>query len=127
MMIDSPGGSRVDAHFAGFNVATDHSPEASAPAPFELFLASIGTCAGIYILDYCRNHGLPMERVKLLERIHSNPETLMIDKIDIETQVPASFPRDHYPALIRAAELCKVKKHIAQPPLFEIYTKTTNY
>lgn len=123
MMIDFPGDSRVDAHFAGFNVATDQPPDASAPAPFELFLASIGTCAGIYVLGYCRNHGLPLEGVKLLERIHSNPETRMVDKIDIEIQVPPSFPKDHYPALIRAAELCKVKKQIAQPPKFEIVTK----
>lgn len=123
MMIDFPGGARVDAHFDSFTVATDQPPEASAPSPFDLFLASIGTCAGIYVLGYCKNHGLPLEGVKLIERFHTNPDSRMVEKIDIEIQVPPSFPEDQYAALIRAADLCKVKKHIAQPPQFEITTK----
>ncbi len=53
MLIDFPGGSRVDTHINGFTVATDQPPTASAPSPFELFLASIGTCAGVYVQDYC--------------------------------------------------------------------------
>ena len=47
MLIDFPGGSRVDAHFGPFAVATDQPPASGAPTPFALFLASIGTCAGI--------------------------------------------------------------------------------
>ncbi len=123
MIIDFPGGSKVDAHFGAFTVATDQPPEASAPAPFDLFLASIGTCAGIYVLNYCRNHGLPLDGIKLLEKYHSNPDSRMVEKIDIEIQIPPSFPKDHYSALIRAAELCKVKKHLAQSTKFEISTK----
>jgi ribosomal protein S12 methylthiotransferase accessory factor len=121
MLIDFPGGLRVDAHFGPFTVATDQSPASSAPAPFDLFLASIGTCAGIYVLGYCKNHGLPIEGIKILQKIHSNPASGMVEKIDLEIQVPASFPKEHYASLIRSAELCKVKKHIAQPPAFEVY------
>lgn len=123
MTIDFPGSSRVDAHFGRFTVATDQLPEATAPAPFDLFLASIGTCAGIYVLNYCRSHGLPLDGIKLLEKSHSNPDSRMVEKIDIEIQVPSSFPKDHYSALIRAAGLCKVKKHLAQSTEFEITTK----
>jgi putative redox protein len=126
MMIDFPGGARVDAHFGLFTVATDQPPASSAPAPFDVFLASIGTCAGIYVLGYCRNHGLPMDGIKLIQKMQTNPASRMVEKIDIEIQVPPTFPKDQYAALIRAAELCKVKKHIAQPPVFEIYTKTTD-
>lgn len=124
MIIDFPGGARVDAHFGPFTVATDQPPSSSAPAPFDVFLASIGTCAGIYVLGYCRNHGLPIEGIKLIQKMKVNPTSGMVEKIDIEIQVPPTFPKDQYAALIRSAELCKVKKHIAQPPVFEIYTKT---
>jgi putative redox protein len=126
MMIDFPGGSRVDAHFGPFTVATDQPPAASAPGPFDLFLASIGTCAGIYVLGYCKNHGLPTDGIRILEKIHPDPASGMVAKIEIEIQVPASFPKEQYPALIRSAEQCKVKKHIAQPPAFDIYTKISN-
>ena len=57
LLIDFPGGSRVDAHFGGFTVASDQPPAASAPTPFALFLSSIGTCAGIYVLGFCRQRG----------------------------------------------------------------------
>ncbi|HEX5836368.1 MAG TPA: OsmC family protein, partial [Anaerolineales bacterium] len=75
MIIDFPGGSRVDAHFKGFTVPTDQPPVASAPMPFDLFLASIGTCAGIYILGFCKQRGLPTEGIQIVQRMHSNPAT----------------------------------------------------
>lgn len=123
MMIDFPGGARVDAHYGPFNIKTDQPPSSTAPTPFDLFLASIGTCAGIYVLGFCQKHGLPIEGIKILEKTYTNPASGMTEKIDIEIQVPPSFPKEHYASLIRSAELCKVKKHIAQPPNFEVYTK----
>ena len=123
MLIDFPGGSRVDAHFGPFTIPTDQPPSSSAPTPFDVFLSSIGTCAGIYVLGFCMKHGLPMEGIKILEKIHANPASGMVEKIDIEIQVPSSFPKEHYASLVRSAELCKVKKHLAQPPTFDVYTK----
>ena len=84
MIIDFPGGSRVDAHFGPFTVATDQPPTASAPTPFAVFLSSIGTCAGIYVLGFCRQRGLATEGIKIVQRIHSNPMNGMVEKIDLE-------------------------------------------
>ena len=72
MLIDFPGGSRVDAHFGPHTIATDQPPVASAPTPFAVFLASIGTCAGIYVLGFCQQRGLPTEGIRIMEQIHSN-------------------------------------------------------
>lgn len=121
--IDFPGGSRVDAHFGNFTVPTDQPPMASAPTPFEVFLASIGTCAGIYILGFCNQRGLPTSGIQIVQRIHSNPSTGMIEQIDIEIQVPSTFPEKYRDSLIRSAELCKVKKHMEKPPRFNITTQ----
>ena len=123
MVIDFPGGSRVDAHFGPFNVTTDQPPEASAPSPFEIFLASIGTCAGIYVLGFCRQRNLPTEGFRILERIERSPITGMVETIGLEIQVPSGFPEKYYDSLIRSAELCAVKKHIEKPPKFNITTK----
>jgi putative redox protein len=123
MMIDFPGGTRVDAHFGPFTVPTDQPPSSTAPTPFDVFLSSIGTCAGIYVLGFCMKHRLSIEGIKILEKIHTNSASGMVEQIDLEIQVPASFPKEHYASLIRSAELCKVKKHLTQPPLFDVYTK----
>ena len=125
MIIDFPGGSRVDAHFGKFTVATDQPPAASAPTPFAVFLSSIGTCAGIYVLGFCQQRGIPTDGVRIVQRVHSNPFTHMVDKIDLEIQVPPAFPEKYLPAMIKSAELCAVKKHLEHPPQFEIYTRTT--
>jgi|SRR6266498_2603975 len=123
MLIDFPGGSRVDAHFRGFDVQTDQPPTSSAPMPFDLFLASIGTCAGIYVLGFCQQRGLSTEGIQIVQSVHSNRETGMVDQIDLEIHVPPTFPEKYYEALIRSAELCKVKKHLEKPPKFNITTK----
>ena len=125
MIIDFPGGSRVDAHFKGMSVPTDQPPASTAPMPFDLFLASIGTCAGIYILGFCKQRGLPTEGIRIIQRMHSNPATGLIEQIDLEILIPPTFPEKYRDSLIRSADLCKVKKHMEQPPRFNITTQTT--
>lgn len=122
MIIDFPGGSRVDAHFHGFTVPTDQPPAASAPTPFAVFLSSIGTCAGIYVLGFCRQRGIPTDGIRILQRMNSNPFSGMVEKIELEIQVPPDFPDKYRDSLIRSAELCAVKKHLENPPTFDITT-----
>ena len=124
MIIDFPGGQRVDAHFRGHDFLTDQPPADSAPMPFELFLASIGTCAGIYVLGFCRQRNLPTEGIRIVQRNHPNAHG-MIEKIDLDIQVPPTFPAQYYDALVRSAELCKVKKTLENPPKFEVKTVVT--
>lgn len=127
MVIDFPGGARVDAHFGPYTITTDQPPmgggEGSSPSPFDTFLASVGTCAGIYVLGFCQQRGLPSEGVRIVQRMHTDRSTGMVGKIDLEIQVPSNFPEKYLPSLIRSAELCAVKKHFERPPQFEIYTK----
>ena len=124
MVIDFPGGARVDAHFNGFTVETDQPPQASAPTPFATFLASIGTCAGIYVLGFCQQRGLPTEGIQIIQRMQANSFTGMLTNIDFEIQVPPDFPEKYKSSLVRSAELCAVKKHMETPPQFNVFTKT---
>ena len=127
MVIDFPGGARVDAHFGPYTVATDQPPmgggEGSAPTPFAVFLSSLGTCAGIYVLGFCQQRGISTDGVRIVQRMQSNPFTRMVEKIELEIQVPPEFPEKYYSALVRSAEQCAVKKHFENPPSFEITTK----
>ena len=127
MLIDFPGGARVDAHFNGFTVRTDQGPqgggEASAPTPFDLFLASLGTCAGIYVLGFCRQRGLPTEGIQLRERVIRNPETRKLEAVEIDIEVPPTFPEKYHEALVRAAAQCAVKKQLEAPPAIQVVTK----
>ena len=126
IVVDFPGGKKVDAHFLDFTVKTDQpssSGPGEAPSPFNLFLSSLGTCAGIYVLGFCQQRGLPSEGIRIIQRMHKDSMSGMIGKIDLEIQVPQSFPEKYRPSLIRSAELCAVKKHMEKPPQFEITTR----
>ena len=126
MAIYFPGGKRVFADYGGFTIKTDQPAQGggddSAPAPFDLFLASIGTCAGIYALGFMQQRGLDPEGSKITLRTHFDPAAGLISKIDLELQLPAGFPDKYRDAVINAMNLCTVKKHLHQPPAFEITT-----
>jgi ribosomal protein S12 methylthiotransferase accessory factor len=122
MIIDFPGGTRVDAHFGPFRVTTDQPPDSSAPTPFDTFLASIGTCAGIYVLGFCRQRGLPTEGLKITQHNARDPQTGLVGRISLDIQLPSGFPDKYRQAVIQSAQLCAVKKHLEHPPEFEITT-----
>jgi putative redox protein len=130
MTIDFPGGDRVDAHFGPYHVMTDQpgpmGEPGTAPTPFSLFLASIATCAGIYVLGFCKQRNLPTDGMRIIQRSHTNRATGMIENVDLEIQVPAGFPEKYLPSLVRSAELCAVKKHIETPPAFNVFTQTVS-
>jgi len=128
MEIYFDGNKKVNAKFNGQVIKTDQplqgGGEGSASSPFDLFLASIGTCAGIYVKGFCDQRGLSSDGIKIIQHMNFNPETRLIDKIDLEIQVPKDFPEKYKEAVINSANLCTVKKHLQNPPKFEVYTKT---
>jgi putative redox protein len=128
MVIDFPGGARVDAHFGPYTVATDQpfqgGGQGSAPTPFAIFLASVGTCAGIYVSGFCRQRGIPTDGIRLVQRLEVNPLNGMVSKILLDIQLPSDFPEKYKTAVIRSADQCAVKKHFETPPQFEIKTTT---
>lgn len=126
MQVYFPGGKRVYADYGHFTIETDQPARGggddSAPAPFDLFLASIGTCAGIYALGFMQQRGIDPSDSKLIMRTHFNPEIGLVDNIELELHTPPGFPEKYRDAIINAMELCAVKKHLHQPPKFAIST-----
>jgi ribosomal protein S12 methylthiotransferase accessory factor len=124
--VSFPGQKRIDAQVGSFTVHTDQpvsgGGEGSAPEPFALFLASLATCAGIYVVGFCQARGIPTERIRLVQRSENDPKTGRLLKVTIEVQVPPEFPERYRDAVARAAAACKVKKTLAAPPDFEVAT-----
>jgi len=125
--VSFPGGKRVDASFNGFVVKTDQSKEnggdGSAPEPFSYFLASIGACAGIYVLGFCQARNIPTEGVRLTQTMEWDQAAHKLGKVRIDIHVPESFPEKYREPIRRAAETCAVKKAILDPPQFVVETK----
>jgi ribosomal protein S12 methylthiotransferase accessory factor len=126
MEITFEAGKVVTAFTNGHEIRTDqpadNGGENSAPSPFDLFLASIGTCAGIYVKSFCDKRQIPSEGIKLIQKTVFDETTDLPVSITIDIQVPEGFPDKYLNSLISVAELCKVKKTMLNPPVFEIKT-----
>jgi ribosomal protein S12 methylthiotransferase accessory factor len=124
-----PGGKRVDAKVGELVVRTDQPVEAggegSAVAPFDLFLASLATCAGIYVLGFCQARGLSTEGITLRQHVDLDAVTKLPTRVRIELSLPGGFPDKYRAAVVRAAEGCKVKKTIAAAPVVEVVDAQT--
>jgi ribosomal protein S12 methylthiotransferase accessory factor len=120
MQISLPGGKRVEVRYKDFVITTDQAVEAggqgSAPEPYALFLASLGACAGYYVLAFCQNRGIPTEGIGLTQRTLPGADGKGLGRIEIEVSLPAAFPEKYEKAVLRAADACAVKKTILNPP-----------
>ncbi|MCJ2533656.1 MAG: OsmC family protein [Candidatus Thermoplasmatota archaeon] len=124
MKISFQGGKKVEANYKDFTIKTDQpiceGGEWTAPEPFSLFIASIGTCTGVYVLSFCQKRNISTDNISLMLKLEKNKDTHMIEKISIEIQVPEDFPENYKKAIVKTANLCTVKKHLDNPPEIDI-------
>ncbi|MBI4348111.1 MAG: OsmC family protein [Elusimicrobia bacterium] len=127
MRIGFPGNKRVSAAVGGHVLVTDQPKEAggdgAGPAPFDLFLASLGTCAGIFALSFCRKRDISTEGLELLETVDWDEAAHRVWRVTLDIKLPAGFPETYRDALVQAVNLCTVKKHLMDPPAFVVKTR----
>jgi len=125
IVVTLPGGRRVDAlvgrHVVRTDQPIDNGGEDTAPSPFEHFLAAIGTCAGIFVQGFCAKRSLPTEGIRIVQR-PSYAADGTLTGVDLDIQVPPSFPEKYREALVRVADQCSVKKAIQAQPRFQVRT-----
>ena len=126
MEITFEGGKVVTAHYHGHAIKTDQPLDNggtdTAPSPFDLYMASIGTCAGIYVKSFCDNRKIPTDNIRIIQNTIYNKDTGLPVDITLDIKLPSDFPDKYRASVISVAELCKVKKSIANPPVFKIIT-----
>lgn len=129
MEIYFEGNKKVNARYNGNIIKTDQpleaGGEASAPAPFDLFLASIGTCAGIYVKSFCDSRGISTENIRITQQMEYDFTKRLISRVNVDIHLPANFPEKYKEAVVNAANLCAVKKHLINAPELEVTTKTS--
>ena len=122
LVVQFPGGKRVDVKVGDFLVQTDQSVkaggEASAPEPYALFLSSLVACAGIFVLNFCTSRNLSTEGLALSMDWERDPKAPANAKAQFRLRVPEGFPEKYRAGILRAMDLCAVKKTMENPPEF---------
>jgi ribosomal protein S12 methylthiotransferase accessory factor len=126
MEITFPGGVAVNTEYNGFTTETDQ-PEAnggsnSAPSPFDLFLSSLGACAGFFALRFCQQREIDTSGMRLTLDTTRNPESKRLEAISMVIHLPDGFPDKYKKSIIRATDQCAVKKVIVDPPEISVAT-----
>lgn len=126
MTVELMGKKQVNARFGSFVVRTDQpredGGEGLSPSPFELFLASIATCAGFFIQSFCEARKIPTEGIEIRQVSVRDPATHRVSRVRIEVKLPPTFPEKYRSAVLASAEGCSVKKHLQTPPAIEVVT-----
>lgn len=124
------GNKKVSTHVGNHLIMTDQ-PEKfggsnSAPAPYDLFLASIATCAGFYIQSYCENKGIDSTSIEITLKPTHHQTSKAVTGFVTTIKVPEEFPSNLRGALKKVAEQCAVKKTIMNNPNFVVETVSHN-
>jgi ribosomal protein S12 methylthiotransferase accessory factor len=122
--VSFPGGMKVDAAYRGHTLHTDQPVEVggtdTALAPFDLFLGSMVTCAGLYAMRFCQQRDIPTAGLGVTLEPIREAGAKKLGKIRIEVTLPAGFPEKYHEAILRAVDQCAVKRAVLDPPEFEI-------
>ncbi len=124
MEISFDGGKRVNSNYKGFTVETDQprdeGGDGTAPEPYDLFLASLGTCAGVYVVYFCEKRNILTDGIKMTLEFDKNDRSHLIEEIRMNIQLPSEFPEKYRQAVVRAAQMCTVKRSLVDPPRFNV-------
>jgi ribosomal protein S12 methylthiotransferase accessory factor len=118
MKIYFAGNKQIFADVNGFTVKTDQAQRAGGdgmfPEPFTMFLAALGTCAGIYAKSFCDQRGISTEDMYLTQDQEFDPVRKIIGRFILKIHVNKDFPEKYDQALISTVSLCAVKRHIRE-------------
>lgn len=121
--VSFPGGKKVDAYYNGFTVRTDqeveYGGEGSAPEPFDLFFVSLATCAGFYALQFCVSREIKTDGLDMRLLADKSGSSGLFDRISLLLTLPEGFPEKYRDAIVRAVNLCTVKKYIRSEVTFD--------
>jgi len=120
IVVTHGGNKKIDATVDGFTIHTDQPKDdggdSSAPEPYALFLASLATCAGIYVVGFCQTRDIPTDKIRLVQDHQFDEKTGQLLGIDLRLEVPPDFPAKYHKSLIKAAKYCTVKRTLDEPP-----------
>lgn len=124
LKVGFPGGKKVDVDAGDFLVETDQcikaGGDASAPEPFDLFLSSLASCAGIYALNFCQSRNLPTEGLVLEMDWERDDKPPFDARVHYRLALPEGFPDKYRGSILKAMDLCTVKRYLHNPPAFTL-------
>lgn len=111
-----PGNKKVDVEFDNFTIKTDqkkkYGGDNTAPEPFNIFLSSLASCAGIYAVSFCDTRKLDTNIMYLVLEAVSKEGQKHMDEIKLTLHVNKDFPEKYIKPVIKSMNSCAVKNQL---------------
>jgi len=82
--------------------------------------------AGVYVVYFCQERGIDTSQIKMTLQFDRNETKHLVESVRIHIDLPPGFPEKYKKAVIKTAELCTVKRNIADPPRFSVTADKRN-
>ena len=121
-------GVRFEVNTRGHRVICDQ-PASNGGAdegmtPPEFLLASLGTCAGFYAVQYLKARNLPVAGVAVKMSAEKAAQPARLGSFRIEVSVPGLEDERHREGVLRAVKSCLIHNTLLHAPALDIVIKT---
>ena len=113
-------GLRFETDIRGHQVVVD-VPAAmggsdSGPMPPELVVTALGTCVGIYAVNFCTKYRISPAGLVVHTDWEKGTEPSRIAKMSVVIELPAGVPAEKHEAFMRTISQCMVHNSFCQIP-----------
>ena len=102
MKVFFPGGKKISASYKDHVIQTDQSIKSGGenlhPSPFDLFKASLGTCMGAYVMEFCLERKIPLDSISINYEFIGDS---VIEEVKSTIIVDERFPKSIIKQLLR--------------------------
>ena len=124
MDIEYGGGVRFEARTRTLAIVCDQPTENGGSdegmTPPELLLASLGTCAGYYAVQYLNARKLPSAGLAVAVTAEKAKAPARLGSFCVELHVPGELPEQHVAGVSRAVQTCLIHNTLLHAPEIKI-------
>jgi putative redox protein len=103
---------------------TDYGGFDEGMTPPELLLASLGSCAAFYAVQYLKTRSLSSGAVEVSVRAEKLKNPARLGHFQIEVRSPEALTNDQQQCMLRSVHACLVHNTLMSVPEIEIVVKT---
>ena len=116
---------------AGRNKVVSDQPESNfgfdeGMTPPELLLASLGSCAGYYAVDYFKRNKLNVAGTKVRVTCDKAKNPARLDDFRLEVDVPVELSDEHRKGVEEAVHRCLIHNTLLHPPKIALEVRTAS-
>lgn len=102
----------------------DNSGYDEGMTPPELLLASLGSCAAYYAVDYLKRNRIEREGVKTRVTAEKVKGPFRLDNFKVEVEVPGDLEESQLKGLEDAVHRCLIHNTLLHPPNMDVAIRT---